>query len=35
MTEMRKLVVSEFVSLDGVVEEPSWTFQFDSEDRDQ
>lgn len=32
---MRKVVVSEFVSLDGVMEEPSWTFQFESEDRDQ
>ena len=32
---MRKLVVSEFVSLDGVIEEPGWTFQFESEDRDQ
>ena len=32
---MRKLVVSEFVSLDGVVEEPSWTFPFESEDKDQ
>ncbi len=25
---MRKVVVSEFVSLDGVMEEPMWTFQF-------
>ncbi len=25
---MRKLVVTEFVSLDGVMEEPSWTFEF-------
>ena len=32
---MRKLVVSEFVTLDGVMEDPSWTFQFPSEDRDQ
>jgi dihydrofolate reductase len=32
---MRKLVVSEFVSLDGVVEEPGWTFPFESEDKDQ
>ncbi len=24
---MRKVIVSEFVSLDGVVEDPSWTFQ--------
>jgi dihydrofolate reductase len=28
---MRKLVVSEFVSLDGVMEDPQWTFQFMSE----
>jgi dihydrofolate reductase len=32
---VRKLVVSEFVSLDGVIENPGWTFQFESEDRDQ
>ncbi len=32
---MRKVVVSEFVTLDGVMEEPSWTFQFESKDRDQ
>lgn len=32
---MRKVVVSEFVSLDGVMEEPGWTFQFESEDRNQ
>jgi len=32
---VRKVVVSEFVSLDGVVEDPRWTFQFESEDRDQ
>ncbi len=25
---MRKLVVTEFVSLDGVVEEPAWTFPY-------
>jgi dihydrofolate reductase len=31
---MRKVVVSEFVSLDGVMEEPSWTFQFPSEEQD-
>jgi len=29
------LVVSEFVSLDGVMQDPGWTFQFPSEDRDQ
>ena len=32
---MRKVVVSEFVSLDGVMESPGWTFQFESEDRNQ
>jgi dihydrofolate reductase len=32
---VRKLIVSEFVSLDGVVESPAWTFQFESADRDQ
>jgi dihydrofolate reductase len=32
---MRNVVVSEFVSLDGVVEDPSWTFPFESEDKDQ
>ena len=26
---MRRIVVTEFVSLDGVMEEPRWTFQFD------
>ncbi len=26
---MRKIVVTEFVSLDGVIEEPRWTFEFD------
>jgi hypothetical protein len=25
---VKKVVVSEFVTLDGVVEDPSWTFQF-------
>ncbi len=30
---MRKLVVSEFVSLDGVIEAPAWTFQFPSEEQ--
>jgi dihydrofolate reductase len=30
---MRKVVVSEFVTLDGVMEDPSWTFQFSSEDQ--
>ncbi len=32
---MRKIVVSEFVSLDGIMEDPRWTFQFPSEDRDK
>jgi dihydrofolate reductase len=32
---VRKLVVSEFVSLDGVVEDPSWTFQFESDNKDK
>jgi dihydrofolate reductase len=32
---VRKLVVSEFVSLDGVIEDPSWTFQFSSEKQDR
>jgi dihydrofolate reductase len=26
---MRRIVVTEFVSLDGVIEEPKWTFDFD------
>ena len=32
---MRKVVASEFVSLDGVMGDPGWTFGFESEDRDQ
>jgi dihydrofolate reductase len=32
---MRKVVVSEFVSLDGVMENPAWTFQFSSKDQEQ
>ncbi len=31
---MRKVVVSEFVSLDGVMEDPRWTFRFMSEERE-
>jgi dihydrofolate reductase len=27
--------VSEFVSVDGVMEDPGWTFQFESEEKDQ
>src|SRR5215216_3908407 len=30
---MRQVIASEFVSLDGVVEDPSWTFQFSSEEQ--
>jgi dihydrofolate reductase len=30
---VRKVIVSEFVSLDGVVEDPGWTFQFTSEEQ--
>src|ERR1700726_4062976 len=26
---MRRIVVTEFVSLDGVMDEPRWTFEFD------
>ena len=29
---MRKVVASELVSLDSVLEDPSWTFQFSTED---
>jgi hypothetical protein len=32
---MRKIVVSEFVSLDGVMEDPQWTFQFMSDEQQQ
>ncbi len=30
---MRKLVVSEFVTLDGVIGDPTWTFPFHSEEQ--
>ena len=30
---MRKVIASEFLSLDGVVENPSWTFRFGSEEQ--
>jgi dihydrofolate reductase len=30
---MRKVIVSEFVMLDGVMEDPSWTFRFSSEEQ--
>jgi dihydrofolate reductase len=32
---VRKIIVSEFVSVDGVMEDPGWTFQFESEEKDQ
>jgi hypothetical protein len=32
---MRKVVASEFVSLDGVMEDPGWTFQFGSEEQER
>jgi dihydrofolate reductase len=32
---VRRVIVSEFVSLDGVMEDPSWTFQFTDEARDR
>ena len=32
---MRKVIVSEFVSLDGVAENPAWTFQFGSEEQER
>jgi len=32
---MRKVIVSEFVSLDGVMEDPSWTFQFLIEEQEK
>ncbi len=32
---MRRVIASEFVTLDGVVEDPSWTFQFSSEQREK
>ncbi|GGH21216.1 dihydrofolate reductase family protein [Paenibacillus segetis] len=32
---MRKIVVSEFVTLDGVMEDPSWTFQFACEGQEK
>jgi len=32
---VRRIVVSEFVSLDGVVEDPRWTFRFGSEEQER
>jgi hypothetical protein len=31
---VRKVIASEFVSLDGVMEDPRWTFRFTSEERE-
>ena len=33
--DVRKVIVSEFVSLDGVMEDPAWTFRFSSEEQEQ
>jgi|SRR5215211_4732597 len=32
---MRRIIASEFVSLDGVMEDPAWTFQFGSEEQEK
>jgi Dihydrofolate reductase len=32
---MRKVIVSEFVTLDGVMEAPQWSFQFGSEEQEK
>jgi dihydrofolate reductase len=32
---VRKVIVSEFVSLDGIIEDPRWTFQFSSEEQEK
>ncbi len=32
---MRNVIVSEFVTLDGVMEDPSWTFQFSGEEQEK
>ena len=32
---MRRVIASEFVTLDGIVEDPSWTFQFSSEQQEK
>ena len=32
---MRKVIASEFMTLDGVMEDPSWTFQFSSEEQEK
>jgi dihydrofolate reductase len=32
---MRKVIISEFLTLDGVMEAPQWTFQFGSEEQEK
>ncbi len=32
---MRRVIVSGFVSLDGVIEDPRWTLRFMSEERER
>ena len=32
---MRKVIISEFLTLDGVMEEPRWTFQFGSQEQEK
>src|SRR5215207_4798509 len=32
---MRKVIASEFVTLDGVMEDPTWTFRFSSEEQEK
>ena len=32
---MRRVIATEFVTLDGVMEDPSWTFQFSSEEQEK
>ena len=32
---MRRVIATEFVTLDGVMEDPSWTFQFASEEQEK
>jgi dihydrofolate reductase len=33
--DVRRVILSEFVTLDGVIEDPSWTFQFSSEEQER
>jgi dihydrofolate reductase len=32
---VRRMIASEFVSLDGIVEDPGWTFRFSSEEQEK